>query len=288
MTGYGRAEGAVDGRNIAVEIKSVNHRYLELSSRVPRGYGFLEEKLKTYLQSSISRGKVDVFVAMDTPEDAEVIVTVNHSLALGYVTALKEIVGRYSLRDDVSAQGISKYPDVLSIHKAPEDEDAVWNTVKFKVDEALLKFIDMRKNEGVRLYEDIISRMRVILALVEKIEERSPETVSEYRQKLENKIKEMLESSTIDDQRILTETAIFADKVAVSEETVRLRSHISQLENMLMSDDAIGRKIDFLVQEMNREANTIGSKAVDSKIAYMVVDIKAEIEKIREQIQNIE
>ena len=288
MTGYGRAEGVVDGRNIVVEIKSVNHRYLELSSRVPRGYGFLEEKLKSYLQTMIARGKVDVYVAMDAPEDADVVVSVNHSLALGYVNALKEIAAKYSLRDDISAQTISKYPDVLSIHKAPEDEEAVWNTVKVKVDEALEKFIDMRKNEGVKLSEDVLSRSQTILSLVEKIEERSPETVNEYRTKLENKIREMIASTNIDDQRILTETAIFADKVAVSEETVRLRSHMEQLATMLASNEAIGRKIDFLVQEMNREANTIGSKAVDSKIAYMVVDIKAEIEKIREQIQNIE
>ncbi len=288
MTGYGRAQGEVDGREILVEIKSVNHRYFEIASRVPRGYGFLEEKIKTYLQSRLSRGKIDVYVALEAEEDSEAEVQINHPLALGYLNALKELAERYELRNDVTVPILSRFPDILTVHKKPEDEEAVWSAVKTKLDEALEGFLLMREHEGDRLKADILSRSDTILSIVSEIEIRSPETVNEYRNRLENKVRELLQSTSIDDQRILTETAIFADKIAVAEETVRLRSHISQLHKMLESEEAIGRKLDFLVQEMNREANTIGSKATDAKIAYMVVDIKAEIEKIREQIQNIE
>ncbi len=288
MTGYGRAQGGVDGREILVEIKSVNHRYFEIASRVPRGYGFLEEKIKTYLQSRLSRGKIDVYVALEAEEDSEAEVQINHPLALGYLNALKELAERYELRNDVTVPILSRFPDILTVHKKPEDEEAVWSAVKTKLDEALEGFLLMREHEGDRLKADILSRSDTILSIVSEIEIRSPETVNEYRNRLENKVRELLQSTSIDDQRILTETAIFADKIAVAEETVRLRSHISQLHKMLESEEAIGRKLDFLVQEMNREANTIGSKATDAKIAYMVVDIKAEIEKIREQIQNIE
>ena len=288
MTGYGRAQGEVGGREILVEIKSVNHRYFEIASRVPRGYGFLEEKIKTYLQSRLARGKIDVYVALEAEEDSEAEVQVNHPLALGYINALKELAERYELRNDITVPMLSRFPDILTVRKKPEDEEAVWAAVKVKLDEALEGFLAMREREGARLRDDILSRCETILSLVGEIEKRSPETVNEYRQRLENKVRELLQSTNIDDQRILTETAIFADKIAVAEETVRLRSHISQLHTMLDGKEAIGRKLDFLVQEMNREANTIGSKATDSKIAYMVVDIKAEIEKIREQIQNIE
>ena len=288
MTGYGRAQGEVGGREILVEIKSVNHRYFEIASRVPRGYGFLEEKIKTYLQSRLARGKIDVYVALEAEEDSEAEVQVNHPLALGYINALKELAERYELRNDITVPMLSRFPDILTVRKKPEDEEAVWAAVKVKLDEALEGFLAMREREGARLRDDILSRCETILLLVGEIEKRSPETVNEYRQRLENKVRELLQSTNIDDQRILTETAIFADKIAVAEETVRLRSHISQLHTMLDGKEAIGRKLDFLVQEMNREANTIGSKATDSKIAYMVVDIKAEIEKIREQIQNIE
>ncbi len=288
MTGYGRAQGEVGGREILVEIKSVNHRYFEIASRVPRGYGFLEEKIKTYLQSRLARGKIDVYVALEAEEDSEAEVQVNHPLALGYINALKELADRYELRNDITVPMLSRFPDILTVRKKPEDEEAVWAAVKVKLDEALEGFLAMREREGERLRADLLSRCETILSLVGEIEKRSPETVNEYRQRLENKVRELLQSTNIDDQRILTETAIFADKIAVAEETVRLRSHISQLHTMLDGKEAIGRKLDFLVQEMNREANTIGSKATDSKIAYMVVDIKAEIEKIREQIQNIE
>lgn len=288
MTGYGRCEETIDGRDIIVEIKSVNHRYFEFSSRSSRGYGFLDEKLKSYLQRKMSRGKVDVYVSIETLEDTDAQVLVNHSLASGYVNALHELAQRYNLRDDISVSTVSRYSDIFTVHKAPDDEDVIWSAVNQVTDKALESFIAMREIEGERLKADVLQRAETIMNLVGKIEERSPQTVHEYQQKLQTKLTEMLQDTNIDEQRLLTETAIFADKVAVAEETVRLRSHFDQMNIMLNADEAIGRKLDFLVQEMNREANTIGSKAVDSQIAYMVVDIKAEIEKIREQIQNIE
>ena len=288
MTGYGRCEETVGGRRITVELKSVNHKYFEFSPRVTRGYGFLEDKLKTYVQSRVARGKIDLFLSIETLEDADVIVSVNHSLAAGYIAALREITERYKLPDTVTVNSLSRYSDIFSVHKAPEDEEAIWAAVKTVLEKAVDAFIAMRETEGRRLYDDVMSRAAVILELVGKIEARSPETVKEYRERLEAKLREVLSDTTIDEQRILTEAAIFAVKVAVAEETVRLRSHFEQLKALLNAEEPSGRKMDFLVQEMNRETNTIGSKASDSQIAYMVVDIKAEIEKIREQIQNIE
>ena len=288
MTGYGRCEETVGGRRITVELKSVNHKYFEFSPRVTRGYGFLEDKLKTYVQSRVARGKIDLFLSIETLEDADVIVSVNHSLAAGYIAALREITERYKLPDTVTVNSLSRYSDIFSVHKAPEDEEAIWAAVKTVLEKAVDAFIAMRETEGRRLYDDVMARAAVILELVGKIEARSPETVKEYRERLEAKLREVLSDTTIDEQRILTEAAIFADKVAVAEETVRLRSHFEQLKALLNAEEPSGRKMDFLVQEMNRETNTIGSKASDSQLAYMVVDIKAEIEKIREQIQNIE
>lgn len=288
MTGYGRAEATVDGRGITVEIKSVNHRYFEFTSRTSRGYSFLDEKLKSYVQSRVFRGKVDVFVSIETLEDAAAEVHVNHSLAAGYVNALRELQERYDLRDDISVCSVARYSDIFSVHKTSEDEDAVWQAVQTVVQTALERLVSMRETEGARLKDDVELRARRILTIVSKIEERSPQTVAEYQEKLKAKLNEMLVDAKVDEQRLLTEAAIFADKVAVAEETVRLRSHFQQMQKMLDSGEPIGRKLDFIVQEMNREANTIGSKALDADIAHMVVDIKAEIEKIREQIQNIE
>ena len=287
MTGYGRCE-TVGGRRITVELKSVNHKYFEFSPRVTRGYGFLEDKLKSYVQSRVARGKIDLFLSIETLEDADVVVSVNHSLAAGYIAALREITERYKLPDTVTVNSLSRYSDIFSVHKAPEDEEAIWAAVQPVAEKAVDAFIAMRETEGSRLYEDVMARAAVILELVGKIEARSPETVKAYRERLEMKLREVLSDTAIDEQRILTEAAIFADKVAVAEETVRLRSHFEQLKSLLGAEEPSGRKMDFLVQEMNRETNTIGSKASDSQIAYMVVDIKAEIEKIREQIQNIE
>lgn len=288
MTGYGRCEETVGGRRITVELKSVNHKYFEFSPRVTRGYGFLEDKLKSYVQSRVARGKIDLFLSIETLEDADVVVSVNHSLAAGYIAALREITERYKLPDTVTVNSLSRYSDIFSVHKTPEDEEAIWAAVQPVAEKAVDAFIAMRETEGSRLYEDVMARAAVILELVGKIEARSPETVRAYRERLEMKLREVLSDTAIDEQRILTEAAIFADKVAVAEETVRLRSHFEQLKSLLGAEEPSGRKMDFLVQEMNRETNTIGSKASDSQIAYMVVDIKAEIEKIREQIQNIE
>ncbi|HEX3038777.1 MAG TPA: YicC/YloC family endoribonuclease [Caproiciproducens sp.] len=288
MTGFGRSEDTIDGRDIIIEIKSVNHRYFEFSSRITRGYGFLDEKLKSYLQNRISRGKIDLYVSIETLEDTDAQVSINHSIAAGYVNALHELAQRYHLRDDISVSTVSRNADIFTIHKTPEDEEIIWNAVRHVTDKALDTLLTMRETEGKRLKEDVLQRAELILKTVDQIEERSPQTVEEYREKLQQRLQEMLGDTNIDEQRILTEAAIFADKVAVAEETVRLRSHFEQLRNMLNSDEAVGRKLDFIVQEMNREANTIGSKCVDTQIAYMVVNIKAEIEKIREQIQNIE
>ena len=288
MTGYGRAEETIRGHHVTVEIKSVNHRYFEFGCRTPRGYAFLDDKIKTYLQSRLSRGKVDVYVSVETLEDAPVEVLVNHSLAEGYVKALQEISERYALRNDLTAMGLSRYPDLFSVHKTPENEEEIWSAVSQVLAAATDRFLEMRRQEGERMKADVLGRAAKIMELVAEIEQRSPESVSDYEKKLRQKIQEMLGDTQVDEQRLLTETAIFADKVAVAEETVRLRSHFEQMKAMLSSDEAVGRKLDFLVQEMNREANTIGSKCCDASIAYKVVDIKAEIEKIREQIQNIE
>ena len=288
MTGYGRGETVKENISVVVELRSVNHRYFEFSCRVPRGYVFLEDKLKTFCQQRITRGKVDLFLTLDVTASDNVVVEINHSLASGYVNAIKELSETYEINDGFSAINLSRFPDIFTVKSQALDEDNVWSVVEEAVSLALDGFTAMRAKEGKKLYDDVKSRVETILEKVAFIEERSPETVKAYREKLETRIREMLADATVDEGRLLTETAIFADKVAVAEETVRLRSHIKQLMELLESDIAVGRKLDFIVQEMNREANTIGSKAQDIEIAHTVVDIKAEIEKIREQIQNIE
>ena len=288
MTGYGRAQITVEDMSVTVEIKSVNHRYFEFSARIPRAYGFLEEKLKSHLQQLISRGKVDCYVQIEALESDDVTVKVNHSLAKGYVDALKELAERYNLSDDISVSTVSRYSDIFSIHKNEADEEKIWNAVKQAADVACEKFIEMRAVEGEKLKADLIEKIDVIAENVTFIEKRSPETVKEYHEKLKSKMAELLQDVHIDEQRILTESAIFAEKIAVDEETVRLRSHLQQFNQFFETDGPIGRKMDFLVQEMNREANTIGSKSQDIEIAKKVIAIKSEIEKIREQIQNIE
>ena len=288
MTGYGKSEQTIDSLNVTVEIKSVNHRYFEFSARVPREYGFLEEKLKKYCNSLITRGKVECYVSVEDLEEREMEVNVNETLAAGYVKALKELSERFGLKDDISAVTLSRYPDVITLHKASEDEERIWNAVKTVAETAVSKFIEMRETEGSKPRGDILSRADYIIECVEFIEGRSPETVREYNEKLKQRMKELLGDASVDEQRLLNEAAIYADKIAVDEETVRLRSHISQLREFMNSSEAIGRKLDFLVQEINREANTIGSKAQDVDIAKKVIAIKAEVEKIREQVQNIE
>ena len=288
MTGFGRADEIIDGMSITVEIKSVNHKYFEFYAKVPRMYGFLEEKLKSYCNSVISRGKVECFVSIDLLEDSDAQIIVNHALAEGYLKAIREISERFSIDGDINAASISRYPDVITLHKEPEDEDKIWAAVKTVAEKAVEKFVAMRQTEGEKLKDDVLSRADLILGNVSFIEERSPQTVKEYNDKLILRMKELLGDASVDETRLLNEAAIFADKIAVAEETVRLRSHIDQLHSFLEADEAIGRKLDFLVQEMNREANTIGSKAQDVEIARHVIAIKAEVEKIREQIQNIE
>ncbi len=288
MTGFGRAQEAVDGMTVTVELKSVNHRYFEFSAKVPRAYGFLEEKLKTYVNMLVSRGKVECYVGIEQLEESDTTVSVNTSLAKSYVEALRQLSEMFDLKDDVSASLLSRYPDVLVLQKTDADEDRIWNAVQTVAASAVQRFIEMRQTEGAKLKADILSRADTILDHVAFVEARSPQTVKEYNEKLKMRMEELLGSTQIDEQRLLTEAAIFADKIAVDEETVRLRSHISQLRAFLDADEPIGRKLDFLVQEINREANTIGSKAQDVDIAKRVIAVKAEVEKIREQVQNIE
>lgn len=288
MTGFGRCETEVNGRKITIEMKSVNHRYFEFSCRTTRGYSFLEDRVKKYVATKVARGKVDMYISVIEPEDTEVKVTLNKPLAAGYVNAIHTLASEYNIPDDLSVAVLSRYSDIFQIHKEEQDEEQVFSDVKVALDIALNGFISMRQAEGEKLKDDVLSRVDTIMSIVSEIEERSPITVEEYRLKLTKRISDMLSGSEIDEQRILTEAAIFADKVAVDEETVRLRSHFEQMKTFFASGVPIGRKLDFLVQEMNREANTIGSKVTDSVLAHKVVDIKSEIEKIREQIQNIE
>ena len=288
MTGYGRAEETIRGCTITVELHSVNNRYLDCNIRLPRLYLFAEDGIKSRVQNIISRGKVDVFVTLDYAGTEEVKVTVNRPVADGYYGALKQLAQSYQLSEDISVSLLSRFPDVLLAEKAEEDTEQRAQDIYSVLDRALADFDEMRTKEGSRLRDDILSRAAAIEDMVTFVEERSPQTVSEYRAKLEARMQEVLQNTQIDESRLLTEAAIFADKVAVAEETVRLRSHIAQLREMLSKGGATGRKLDFLIQEFNREANTIGSKCSDIQIARQVVDIKAEIEKIREQVQNIE
>lgn len=288
MTGYGRAEATVNGCTITAELRSVNNRYLDCNVRIPRLYLFAEEAIKTRVQNTISRGKVDVFITLDNAGAEKVQVRLNQAVADGYYAALKELADTYGLSNDISVSLLSRFPEVLVAEKAEEDVEQMAKDICEVMDRALADFDQMRTREGERLREDILSRAATIEEKVTLVEQRSPETVSEYRTKLENRMNEVLANTQIEPARILTEAAIFADKVAVDEETVRLRSHIAQLREMLSKGGATGRKLDFLIQEFNREANTIGSKCSDIEIARHVVDIKAEIEKIREQVQNIE
>ena len=288
MTGYGRAQKILNGRDILVEIRSVNHRYYEYSSRVPRAFNYVDEKLKALLKQGISRGKVEVNVTINNIEGRDTEIALNKGAAEGYVNALRSVSAELGLEDDLTLSKLIKLPDIFNIQKTPDNEEQVWDDVSAVAGEALDKFVSMRETEGEKLRNDVLEKSDLILKMVGQVEALSPKTVENYRGKLYQKLSELLESKDIDQQRILTEAAIFAEKIAVDEETVRLRSHVSQLRDMLDSADPIGRKLDFIVQEMNREVNTIGSKAQDLNITKIVVDMKAEIEKIREQIQNIE
>lgn len=288
MTGYGSAKGVVEGLNITVELKSVNNRYLDASVRMPRSFLFAEDTVKSAVQRHISRGKVDVFVSVDSSEAGEMTVKVNEALLKGYMNAISHIAEEYKLTNDATAMSVSKFPDVLMIEKKDLDAEAISAGIAAVAEQALCDFDAMRLREGAKLCEDVLSRLKTIEALVSAVEEKSPQTVAEYRARLESKMLEVLGASGIDENRIIAEAALYADHIAVDEETVRLRSHMSQLRTMINGNSPTGRKIDFLIQEFNREANTIGSKCQNSDIAHVVVDLKSEIEKIREQIQNIE
>jgi uncharacterized protein (TIGR00255 family) len=291
MTGFGREHIVAEGREIIVEIRSVNHRYYEFTSRTPRAYGYLDEKLKAFLKSGISRGKVEVSVTIYNQEGTDAEIELNKSVAKGYLDALRGAADELNLSDDLTLANIMKLPDIFTVVKKTEDEEVIWAQVKGVAQVALDRFVEMRETEGKKMYDDVSSRLDFIEKTVGEIEEHQPSVAKSYSDRLYDKITETLNSvglDNIDKQRILTEVAIFADKVAIDEETVRLRSHISQFRDLIASDEPVGRKLDFLVQEVNREVNTIGSKANDLTITKKVVDLKAEIEKIREQIQNIE
>ena len=288
MTGYGSAKGTVEGLTISVELKSVNNRYLDTSVRLPRSFLFAEDAVKSAVQRHISRGKVDVFVSVDSSAASDMTVKVNEGLLKGYMEAIWSIAREYDLPDELSALAVSRFPDVLSVEKKDLDAEAISAGIIMITEQALEDFDAMRLREGEKLRDDVLGRIAVIDSLVSTVEQAAPQTVADYRARLEAKMAEVLGSSGIDENRILAEVAIFADHIAVDEETVRLRSHMSQLNTMIRGSSPTGRKIDFLIQEFNREANTIGSKCQNSEIAHTVVDLKSEIEKIREQIQNIE
>ena len=278
----------VNGRSITAEVRSVNNRYLDCTVKLPRIYVFAEDAIKSRVQAHISRGKVDVYFTIGPSANGDVSISVNKPVADGYMAALRELRDSYGLKDDISVSLLSRFQDVFLVEKTQEDLDALCADLCAVLELALEDFDAMRSREGEKLCQDVRSRGAAIANLVSKVEERSPGIVADYRAKLAGRMAEVLQNTQIDESRILTEAAIYADKVAVDEETVRLRSHLSQLEHMLEQGGATGRKLDFLIQEFNREANTIGSKCSDIETAGYVVDIKAEIEKIREQIQNIE
>ena len=288
MTGYGRCLETVNGREYTVEVRSVNNRYLDCTVKLPRTLSFAEETVKQAVKGIISRGKVDVFITVRAEGASDVQISLNEAMVAGYFAAMKQMAEKYDIQDDISVSLISRMPEVFTVEKPQVDEDQLRADLMCVVNQALESYDVMRATEGKALENDLRSRGRTILELVSQVEAGNAQTVIDYRTRLENKLKEVLASTTIDESRILTEAAIFADKVAVDEETVRLRSHLEQMNTMLSNGGAIGRKLDFLLQEMNREANTIGSKCTDVKLARIVVDIKAELEKIREQTQNIE
>lgn len=288
MTGYGRAESVTDKKKITVEIKSVNHRFSDYNIKVPRQYGFLEEKVRIAVSNAVARGKIDVYVSLESVGEADKVITVNKELAGGYLAALKELCGEFGIENDVTVSKLAQFGDIFRAEPKRDDEEELWQAVKSVLDEALAAFIAMREREGGRIEEDLRARIAYMRSLAQRVDERSPQIVAEYKEKLYAKINELLEGHEIDDARVLTEVAIFADKVAVNEETVRLASHYDEFEGIISSGEPAGRRLDFLIQEINRECNTIGSKASDLETAKLVVELKGEIEKLREQIQNIE
>lgn len=288
MTGYGGAKGEVDSIAVSAELKSVNNRYLDVSVRLPKSCLFAEEAVRTAVGEHISRGKVDVFISVDASAAQEVSIQVNQPLAAAYVKAVESLAEQYDLPSELSALSLSRFPEILTAEKSDTDQDSISKAILLVLTQALEGFDAMRAREGAKLHEDLTQKLDRLEDMVSTVERRSPETVTEYREKLLSRMQEVLADAAVDEARILQEAAIYADKVAVDEETVRLRSHIAQFRLLLEGESPVGRKMDFLIQEMNREVNTTGSKCVDSTIAKTVIDMKAELEKMREQIQNIE
>ncbi len=288
MTGYGHVEGIFDTKKIVAEVRSVNHRYADYNIKVPRCYGFLEEKVRGFVSSYISRGKVDVYISVESYGDSDKQIVLNDALAQSYIDALYKIRDEFGVADDISVSSVARFGDIFISERKEEDAEQIWQLVSKALSGAVEQFVKMREREGERMFADIKGRSEYMLRLVGEVEERSPERVKEYRDRLYAKLEEVLESTNIDETRIITEAAIYADKVAVDEETVRLRSHFTELDTILASDEPAGRKLDFLIQEINREINTIGSKANDVQTAKIVVELKSELEKMREQVQNIE
>ena len=288
MTGYGRCVETVNGREFTVELRSVNNRYLDCNVKLPRSVSFAEDAVKQAVKAAVSRGKVDVYISIKSETAEDTAISLNKAVLEGYLSAMHQMVEEFGIKDDISVSTVSRLPEVFSVEKPDVDEEQLLGDLLGVVGKALEAYNAMRTVEGAALDADLRSRGNTILELVSQVEQGNAQTVIDYRTRLESKLHEVLENTNIDESRILTEAAIFADKVAVDEETVRLRSHLDQMNTMLTGGGAIGRKLDFLLQEMNREANTIGSKCTDVKLARIVVDIKAELEKIREQTQNIE
>lgn len=288
MTGYGSAKGSVEGQEITIELKSVNNRYLDCSVRLPRNFLFAEDTVKQAVSAGVSRGKVDVFVSAQASQDSGTVVSVNEELARGYRDAVARIAETLGLESGLNAFSIARFPDVLTVERRELDKDKAAAALSEITAKAVEEFNAMREREGERLRRDMLGKLETIEGLVSVVEERSPQTVKEYRERLEARLRDILADRSLDEQRVITEAAIFADRTAVDEETVRLRSHIAQFRTMLEEGSPIGRKMDFLVQEFNRESNTIGSKCSDASLAKVVVDLKSEIEKIREQLQNVE
>ena len=288
MTGYGRAVQTIDGREITVELRSVNNRYLDCTVKLPRMFSFAEDSVKNRVKAAVSRGKVDVYIGVNAAQAADVQVAVNRPVLESYLAALRQIESEYGVRDDVTVMSLARLPDVFSVEKTEEDEQKLTQDILSVAEEAISRYNTMRETEGAALEADLRGRAATILERVALVEQRSPVTVAEYRERLRQKMQEVLQNTAIDEGRILQEAAIYADRIAVDEETVRLRSHLAQLGDMLTKGGAIGRKLDFLLQELNRETNTIGSKCNDLELSNIVVEMKAELEKIREQTQNIE
>ena len=288
MTGYGRQESIVGGKKILAEIRSVNQRFTDYNIKVPRHMGFLEDKARGFVSEYITRGKVDIYISVESYEEADKEVLLNEALAKNYIDVLYELRDKFNLKDDISVSQVARFTDIFKTQRLEEDQEEIWEAVKSVLAEAVDSFVSMREREGERIEKDLIARIEYMKTLAMKVDERSPETVNEYKERLYAKVKELLENREIDEGRILTEVAIFADKVAVNEETVRLSSHFEEFANIISANEPAGRKLDFIIQEINREVNTIGSKAQDIEIAKIVVELKGEIEKLREQVQNIE